>query len=106
MICDLLETYHVFNYRELSPLFIGTLLLGLRDDSRVKQKISGSKVGLDTAILIDLSDTLRRIFGMLGRVRNVPLLSSIIFKEDEDNETMSFATPEDFEKFRKRKGGA
>lgn len=40
LICDLAETYHVFNYRELPVKLLATLSVGLRADSRIKLKIS------------------------------------------------------------------
>lgn len=56
MICDLAETYHLFNYREYSPLLVGTLLVGLKDDSRVKKKISGAKLSLEEMLLARIAD--------------------------------------------------
>ena len=44
MICDLAETYHLFNYQEYPPELVGTLVFGLRKESRVKMKLSGDKI--------------------------------------------------------------
>lgn len=41
LICDFAETYHIYDYRELPLLTVATLAAGLRDDSRIKMKISG-----------------------------------------------------------------
>ena len=46
MICDLAETYHVFDYRALPVKLLAVLCSGLRSDSRVRQameQISGSQ---------------------------------------------------------------
>ena len=58
MICDLAETYHIFNYREYPPLLVGTLVVGLRDDSRVKMFLSGQKVPLDRVLMARAVDEL------------------------------------------------
>ena len=51
MICDLAETYHVFNYRELPVKLLATLVSGLRADSRVKMAINGTNVPTTTLIM-------------------------------------------------------
>lgn len=58
MICDLAETYHIYTYKEMDPLLIGTLCAGLRDDSRVKMKVSNSKITLEQALLGRIVDEL------------------------------------------------
>jgi len=40
LICDLAETYHIFNYRELPPSLAATLSVGLKDDSRIKKEVA------------------------------------------------------------------
>lgn len=58
MICDLAETYHIFNYREYSPLLVGTLVFGLRDDSRVKMALSGQKITFERLLIARAVDEL------------------------------------------------
>lgn len=58
LICDLAETYHIYAYKEMDPLLIGTLCVGLRDDSRVKMKVSNSKITLEQALLGRIADEL------------------------------------------------
>ena len=58
MICDLAETYHIFNYRELPVKLLAALVSGLRADSRVKMKITGAKVPDNIAILSLIYDRL------------------------------------------------
>jgi hypothetical protein len=58
MICDLAEVYHMFNYEEYPPILVGTLLFGLRDDSRVKMALSGQNVSLDRYLMARAVDEL------------------------------------------------
>lgn len=58
LICDLAETYHIFNYRELSVKTIATLSIGLRDDSRIKMKLSGQKLNLNESLQALIVDDL------------------------------------------------
>lgn len=41
MICDLAETYHIYDYRRVPGRTLGTLIAGLREDSRIKKKLFG-----------------------------------------------------------------
>ena len=50
LICDLAETYHVFDYRSLPVKTVAAFCVGLREDSRIKRKISGR--GCSTAELL------------------------------------------------------
>ena len=41
MICDLAETYGIYDYTKYEPLYIATLVSGLRTNSRVVMKMQG-----------------------------------------------------------------
>lgn len=60
MICDLAETYHVFNYRELPVKLLATLVAGLRADSRTKMEINGAKAPTNTLIMALIFDKLNQ----------------------------------------------
>ena len=59
MICDFAETYGLYNYKELPPLTVATLLLGLRENSRVRMHVSGSRLTLDQMMEAAILDELR-----------------------------------------------
>lgn len=61
MICDFAETYHLFNYRELPPTMVVTLLFGLRDNSRVKMHMSDAKITIEQTLLAIMADALQFI---------------------------------------------
>ena len=100
MICDLAETYHILNYKELSPSLVATLSFGLRDNSRVKMKLSNSKITLEQMLLARMTDELtfqswsKTKDGQKNRNRPDSILKSLL--EEKKDETVSFSTPEDF----------
>ena len=107
VICDLAETYHIFNYRQLPPKLLATLVVGLRDDSRIKMKLEDSKASLDRILLISILDHLKMLLwlnsndGAKGTNKPKPLLNSFLdIKEKKDIRV--FRTSEEFEKERQR----
>lgn len=56
LICDLAETYKIYDYRSLPVKLVATLAAGLRDNSRIKLLASGCPVSQDTILLAGISD--------------------------------------------------
>lgn len=111
--CDLAETYHIIDYKELPVSKVALFSVGLREDSRIKLKMSNSKYPLDTILLSIAVDRLTYLLwakskdGIKGRNRP-KLISSILLNKNDDRNTMSFETAKDFEDTRKKllkKGG-
>lgn len=44
LICDLAETYHIYDMRSFKASYIAILAAGLREDSRVMMLFSGNKI--------------------------------------------------------------
>lgn len=56
LICDLAETYRIYDYKALPVHITAALAFGLREDSRIKQKLGGTKIpgsGLLLAAIVD-----------------------------------------------------
>ncbi|MFQ6794669.1 MAG: hypothetical protein ACLRT4_18080 [Thomasclavelia sp.] len=101
--CDLAETYHIFNYKELSPRRIALFSCGLRDNSRIKLKLADSKYTLEQILMINTFDALSMLLWVKAGAKkdNRPqLLSNIIFDKNEEDEYMTFADGDQFEKAR------
>ncbi len=106
LMCDLAETYHIYDYRTFRPSVIARLAVGLRDDSRIKMKIAGAKVDMKTSLLAMIADRLQILIwqktedGQKGR--NVPesILENIY--QDHSKDAVKFDSAEDFETERKR----
>lgn len=103
LICDLAETYHVFDYKSLPVLTVATLSVGLRANSRIKMKLANVKYPLDTILLAMAVDKLSNLVWMQSedgaKGINCPksILASLLEDSKESN-VEAFDTPEDFER--------
>lgn len=109
MICDFAETYHILDYKGLSPSLVATLLIGLKDDSRVKMFISNNKVTLDHILLSIIADNIQFLAwtktkdAKHGRYDKKSILKILNGEyESEKDELVSFATIEEFEEYMKQ----
>ena len=59
LICDFAETYHIFDIDALPPLTAAILADGLRNNSRIKVKMSGAARDENTLILAAIFDAVR-----------------------------------------------
>lgn len=59
LICDLAETYHIYDYKALPVLTLAALASGLRSDSRIKLKLSGITEVSSEVLLIQIFDILQ-----------------------------------------------
>ncbi|MGK1713544.1 DUF5361 domain-containing protein, partial [Klebsiella pneumoniae] len=57
-MCDLAEIYHIYDYKQLSPLKIAVFSIGLNEESRIKMKMSGQKLPINTLLLAGIQDRL------------------------------------------------
>jgi len=56
LICDLAETYQIYDYRSLPVKLVATLSAGLRDDSRIKMAAAGATAQQNTLLLATIAD--------------------------------------------------
>lgn len=102
MICDLAETYHVLNYKEYPPLLVGTLVFGLKDNSRVKLFLSDQKQPLDRILFARMVDELSFLSwantkdGQKNRNRPKSVLQTLLGIEKKE-EYATFDTYEEFQ---------
>lgn len=108
LICDLAETYQIYSFQQLPLLQVAVFAYGLRDDSRIKQRLSGQIVPLETMLLAGMVDRLSLSLwiqtkdGQKGKNRPKSILDQLIHKEEKDErEHLVFESGEDFEKYRK-----
>lgn len=104
LVCDLAETYHVYDWRSLPLRTAATLASGLGVTSRIKTKMGGLSVPLDLLIEAGIQDRLSLLVwaktkdAQHGRNRPAMLTDELLDRKDEDG--VSFASGEDFERFR------
>lgn len=58
LVCDLAETYQIYDYKQLPLTQVAVFAYGLRDDSRIKQIMSNQIVPLETTLLASIVDRL------------------------------------------------
>ena len=106
LICDLAETYGIYDYKAMKPSLVATLAVGLPASSRIVRKESGIDLTTDQILLALIEDSLNGlIWGMGGhKASKKPksILKTLTEKKKKD-ELMSFSSPEAYEKWMERK---
>lgn len=92
LVCDLAETYKIYDYRSLPVQLAATLSVGLREDSRIRMKAADVPARMDTLLLALVAD---RIALLLYDKKDRPpsILEELIGKPKG---TRGFDTPEAF----------
>ena len=104
VICDLAETYGVFNWRSLPVSLVATFCCGLGQNSRIKRKLSNEEYTTEELLLMNICDLLSILTwqntkdGQKGT--NKPKLFTEMLKKKNDN-TQTFDSIEEFEMTRK-----
>ena len=110
LICDFAETYHIYDYKSLPVTYAATLAVGLRDDSRIKMRITESKGTFEQHILSMIYDNVNIIRyyhtqDAVDGVNQPELLAPKLFDKDykpevkaDNNEYMRFSSPEEFKR--------
>lgn len=108
LVCDMAETYHIFDYRAL-PLFLAArLACGLREDSRSKMRLAGNRIELRDALLAAILDRVSFLTwaqtrdGQKNRNRPASILDRLMHEPDERETPVVYAGGEEFEKARKQ----
>ena len=110
LVCDLAETYQIYDYKQLPLTQVAVFAYGLRDDSRIKQIMSDQIVPLETTLLASIVDRLSLSLwlqtkdGQKGVNRPASIADQLIKRdksENDDKDYLVFESGEDFEKYRK-----
>lgn len=106
LICDLAETYHIFNYRDMPPRLVATLASGLGDDSRIKRLAGGQPASSELMLLGGILDALHMLIYKISDGSTAPPISIIDLMfgntSEPQKQCMSFDSYEDFEAYRKQ----
>ncbi|MGH1775796.1 DUF5361 domain-containing protein [Enterococcus raffinosus] len=107
LICDLAETYQIYDYRQLPLLRVAVFSCGLSEDSRIKMRMSNQIIPMETLLLAGLSDKISVLLwtktkdGQKGRNRPPMILDAFNQSKTKQRETVVFNSGEDFEERRK-----
>ena len=104
LICDLAETYHIYNMESFSPVLIATLAEGLGPNSRIRLKRSGLSYSLETLLLAHVADnTAFNVYAKTkdarhGRDKPRSMLAVLNEENNPGNHAMRFNSGSDFMK--------
>ena len=104
LLCDLAETYHIYDFKALPARTLATLSVGLRDNSRIKMLMRGEKVSAQDAMMAAAVDRLTLLVwmqtedGVQGINRPPSLLEQLLGEPNSTGEVVGFETTEDFER--------
>ncbi len=104
LICDMAETYHIYDLRALPLRKVAVLAVGLRENSRIKTKINGYKVPIDylfSAMIVDRLSLLwwaKTADGAKNKNRPAMLSEALFGSRKDKDETLVFDSPEEFQK--------
>lgn len=110
LICDLAETYQIYDYKQLPAMRVAVFAFGLRDDSRIKMKLSDQMVPLETLLLARIADSLSVLVwfntkdGQTGKNQPKSLIDLLTpnKKAESKEDVIIFDSGEDFAKQRQR----
>lgn len=103
LICDFAETYGIYDYRRLPLKTAAILASGLRDNSRIKIKLSGLNAAPEMILNAAIADRAGMLVwmqskdGAKNRNRPASILDKILNPEKKKEDVTTFATGQDFE---------
>ncbi|MEQ7274627.1 DUF5361 domain-containing protein [Enterococcus thailandicus] len=106
LICDLAETYHIYDYRQLPVSTVAVFSCGLKQDSRIHMKLNNQQVPLDTLLLASISDKLGLLIwfktkdGQKGVNRPTSISESLTNSTKQEKSEIVFNSGEEFERVR------
>lgn len=105
VICDLAETYGIYDYRLLPANTVATFAVGLRENSRIKTKMNEMKMPLDEYLLAAIFDAVNWLCYTHTTNSNPPqrILDLLLEKQRDNNRNddyIVFDSIDDFEKAR------
>lgn len=108
LICDLAETYHIHDYKQLPATKVAVFSCGLRENSRIRMKLSGQKIPFDTVLLASMTDALKLIWwsktkdGEKGKNAPTSITEKLFESGPKVKSKVVFDSGEDFERMRNR----
>lgn len=106
LICDLAETYNIYDHTRVPVRKLGILCAGLRENSRIRQKLEGIKASPDTIILARIYDLVNIILWSktkdAEKGKNYPKSFAKVFLESDEPEPANYSSGAEYEKARKK----
>lgn len=105
LICDLAETYRIYDYRQLPATRVAVFAMGLRDDARIKMTMSGQQLTIEQLLLAGIHDRTSLLLwaktkdGQKG-VNRPKSLMEVLSHNRKDSQGLAFNSGEEFRKAR------
>ena len=106
LTCDFAETYQIYDWRTLPATYAAILAAGLRDSSRIKMRLSGSKLAAEQLLLAAIADHVRVLVwlntedGRRGENRPPSMLALMLNSDNDGSESEGFTSPDEFNAWR------
>lgn len=99
LICDLAETYQIYDYRSLPVQLVATLSAGLRDNSRIKMHLAGAPASQEALLLAAIADRVEMFRYGFSDQKNKPPVSILeeMYGKTSANGVRGFDTADEFE---------
>ena len=105
-ICDMAETYNIYDYRRVPGRYLGILAAGLGPNTRIGRKINGVRGNVSEVLLAQILDGVRFLCWAqtedAKKKRNYPKSVASEFFVSEDKNKYKKTTIEDFERIKQR----
>lgn len=115
LICDLAETYQIYDYRQLPPSKVAVFACGLKLDSRIQMKLNNWNIDLNTQLIAGIFDITNMLLwsktkdAEKGKNRPTSLRKALISNDVEKKRNeVTFESGKEFESARRKimmKGG-
>ncbi len=95
------EYYRIYDYRQHKPIYIATLVIGLRADSRIKTELSGLKVPLSLLLQATSADRLGLLMWAQTKdaekgINRPKSIASLLLGDKPEQKTKVYRTAEEF----------
>lgn len=103
LLCDLAETYQIYDIEALPLNKVALFSVGLREDSRIMMKIADVRYTVSNTLLMNIVDRLTLLTWMLAgckKSKKPKLLSDKLLNHDKNDDITTFTDSNDFEKVR------
>lgn len=106
LICDLAETYQIFDYKQLPATLVAVFSCGLRENARIKMRMNNQKVPMEILLLAGMNDRLSLLLwaktkdGQKGKNRPKSLLEAFGQSSKQEKEEILFNSGKEFEEAR------
>ena len=101
LICDLAETYHIYDYKSLPLSKVAIFSCGLRENSRIKMKMNDIQYPMNTMLLAAIADRLsflawsKTVDSQKGRNRPTSIFEMLCGSREE-KDIIGFESGEEF----------